>query len=151
MNDRETEVRVTEAQSVVRGEHQSYYGECQFEAIYVIRTFKLNFNLGSAVKYIKRAGKKTLNREMDLAKAYWYLESELKNPYQCLVEDSPEHIGIMAEIGEDWKLSDNLRDAVANILLSAISSNPASQTALTYALKGLAAELETMGITNSPF
>jgi len=40
---------------------------------------------------------------------------------------------------------------VANILLSAISSSPASQTALAYALKGLTSELETMGITNSPF
>lgn len=151
MDNNETVTSAEIAQNIIRGIHQSYYGECTYEAIYIIKTFKLDFNLGSSVKYIKRAGKKTKNREIDLAKAYWYLREELNDPYQCVVDMQPEHISIMFEIGKDWGLSDNLSDAVGNILLSAVSSNPSSQTALRYALKGLAAELETMGITDSPF
>lgn len=151
MNSVETNTKIEEAQNIVRGVHQSYYGECTYEAIYIIKVFELNFNLGSSIKYIKRAGKKTPTREIDLAKAYWYLREELKDPYQSVIEVRPEHIAIMNGVGKDWGLNDNLSNAVHNILLSAISSKPANQTALHHAIKNLVAELETLGITDSPF
>lgn len=44
----------------------------------VIEQFELNFALGSAVKYILRAGKKEGESELeDLMKARWYIERRL--------------------------------------------------------------------------
>lgn len=47
------------------------------EAIDVIESFDLNFNLGNAVKYILRSGRKW-NREEDLLKALWYINREIQ-------------------------------------------------------------------------
>lgn len=50
-----------------------------FEVIDVIEQFALDFNLGQVCKYICRAGKKEGNgRRVDLAKALWYLQRELR-------------------------------------------------------------------------
>lgn len=76
--------RVKEAASVMSDEiyagemvdHPAHYGEGIFEAINVIEAWGLGFNLGNAVKYIARAGKKGDRRE-DLRKAKWYIEREL--------------------------------------------------------------------------
>lgn len=46
------------------------------EAINVIDAFDLGFDLGNAVKYILRAGKKG-DALMDLRKAVWYLEHRI--------------------------------------------------------------------------
>lgn len=68
--------------------HPAHYGgaENPYEAIKVIRAWKLGFSLGNAVKYICRAGKKgqpggvpvfvedTLE---DLKKARWYIQEEI--------------------------------------------------------------------------
>ena len=41
-------------------------------------TENLNFNLGNAVKYIARAGKKDFSKHLeDLQKAQWYLAREI--------------------------------------------------------------------------
>ena len=49
------------------------------EAIDVIEAFHLNFSLGSAVKYILRAGKKPSEKATeDLSKAVWYLQREIE-------------------------------------------------------------------------
>lgn len=58
--------------------HPSHYKSGRIEAIDVIEDFKLNFNLGNAVKYILRAGKKGCRKE-DLKKAIWYLHRELRH------------------------------------------------------------------------
>lgn len=50
----------------------------KLEAFDVIDSFGLNFNLGNALKYIIRAGKKD-DKEKDLRKAITYLEREI-NP-----------------------------------------------------------------------
>lgn len=56
----------------------SYYAEGrQYEPIKVIRDWNLNFALGSAVKYIARAGRKTDSKIEDLRKAIDYLQDEL--------------------------------------------------------------------------
>jgi hypothetical protein len=56
--------------------HPSHYQGNKFEAIDIIEDYNLNFNLGNAVKYILRAGKKNDLKE-DLQKAVWYLQREI--------------------------------------------------------------------------
>jgi hypothetical protein len=54
---------------------QHYGGDTVYEAIKVIRAWKLGFCLGNTVKYISRAGKKDPAKELeDLKKARWYLD-----------------------------------------------------------------------------
>lgn len=59
--------------------HPSHYGgeDNPYEAIKVIEAWDLGFNLGNAVKYIARAGKKGALLE-DLKKAIWYLNREVE-------------------------------------------------------------------------
>tara|TARA_Y100001970_G_scaffold279577_1_gene387171 strand:+ start:2016 stop:2291 length:276 start_codon:yes stop_codon:yes gene_type:complete len=59
-------------------DHPDHYQAKGMEAIDVIEAYNLNFSLGSALKYILRAGKKPgeLSAE-DLKKAIWYLEREI--------------------------------------------------------------------------
>jgi hypothetical protein len=48
------------------------------EVIDVVEAYNLNFSLGSALKYILRAGKKPGESSIeDLNKAIWYLQREL--------------------------------------------------------------------------
>lgn len=54
------------------GHYQSSTG---MEVIEVIEAFELNYNLGNAIKYILRSGKKGAAIE-DLQKAIWYLRRE---------------------------------------------------------------------------
>ena len=51
----------------------SHYGgkENPYEAIKIIEAWNLGFNLGNAVKYILRAGRKG-NRVTDLKKSIWF-------------------------------------------------------------------------------
>jgi hypothetical protein len=55
----------------------AHYDGGLLEAIDVIESFELGFNLGNAVKYILRCEKKG-NKKQDLEKAIWYLNRELK-------------------------------------------------------------------------
>lgn len=60
-------------------EHPEHYQSDKIEAIEVIEAFDLNFSLGSAVKYILRAGRKPNEaRADDLKKAIWYLKREME-------------------------------------------------------------------------
>ena len=56
--------------------HPEHYKGNKYEAIDVIDDYQLGFNLGNAVKYILRAGKKGDTAE-DLKKAKWYIEHEI--------------------------------------------------------------------------
>jgi len=56
----------------------THYTDGGIETIDFIEAKGLGFNLGNAVKYISRAGKKG-NRLQDLQKAQWYLTREIKN------------------------------------------------------------------------
>ena len=59
--------------------HPSHYNAGRIEVIDFIEDQNLNFNLGNAVKYISRAGKKDPKKfREDLEKAIWYLNRELK-------------------------------------------------------------------------
>lgn len=57
-------------------DHPKRYNHGRFECIDVIEDLKLNFNLGSCLKYIWRLGEK--NDEInELEKARWYLDREI--------------------------------------------------------------------------
>lgn len=60
-------------------DHPSHYVSGGMEAIDVIEAFKLGFNLGNAVKYILRAGRKDDKRTLeDLEKAIWYIRRRIE-------------------------------------------------------------------------
>jgi hypothetical protein len=55
-----------------------YGGDTTYETIKVIEAWSLGFNLGNALKYISRAGKKDPTEyEQDLKKAAFYLAREI--------------------------------------------------------------------------
>ena len=59
--------------------HPNHYQAENMEAIDVIEAYNLNFSLGSALKYILRAGKKPNEKTSeDLKKAIWYLQREIE-------------------------------------------------------------------------
>jgi hypothetical protein len=66
--------------------HPAYYGgeSDPFETIKVIEAWSLNFNIGSCVKYLSRAGKKG-DRLEDLRKAAWYLNREIAYSEQIAI------------------------------------------------------------------
>lgn len=67
------------AQDIIN--HPSHYGgDNVYEAIKVIEAWNLGFNLGNAVKYVARHGKKAGHLPLDdLKKARWYLDREIAN------------------------------------------------------------------------
>ncbi len=68
--------RETPNESLVN--HPSHYQGNTFEVIDIIDDFQLNFNIGNALKYLLRSGKKG-DRNTDLKKAIWYIEREMGN------------------------------------------------------------------------
>lgn len=61
--------------------HPQHYGgkDNMYETIKVVNAWGLNFNLGNAVKYISRAGRKDPTKTIeDLNKAIFYLNYEIK-------------------------------------------------------------------------
>lgn len=54
----------------------THYNIGKIEVIEAIEDWKLNFNLGNAIKYIARCEHKE-NKKQDLEKAKWYIEREL--------------------------------------------------------------------------
>lgn len=63
-------------------DHPPHYGgeDNPYEAIKVIDNWGLGFSLGNAIKYISRAGKKHVDKEIeDLEKAVWYINHHIKN------------------------------------------------------------------------
>lgn len=61
--------------------HPLHYGgeDNPYEVIKVIEAWGLDFHLGTAVKYIPRAGKKDPSKEIeDLKKAIWYINRKIQ-------------------------------------------------------------------------
>lgn len=57
----------------------NYYNDTKIAPIDVIEDWDLDFCLGSALKYIKRAGKKENNPSVqDLKKVIWYIERRIR-------------------------------------------------------------------------
>jgi hypothetical protein len=57
--------------------HPKHYNVDGYEVIDIIDAFKLNFNMGNALKYLLRADRKG-NKEQDINKAIWYLQREIE-------------------------------------------------------------------------
>ena len=57
-------------------DHPDYYNQ-GIEAIDYIDSHNFDFCLGSAIKYITRAGLKTTDPTEDLEKAIWFLQHKL--------------------------------------------------------------------------
>jgi hypothetical protein len=57
--------------------HPDHYKGNKFEVIDIIEDYELGFNLGNAIKYILRCGKKD-NPPQELKKAIWYIQRELQ-------------------------------------------------------------------------
>jgi hypothetical protein len=69
--------------------HPAHYGGegNLYEAIKVIDAWELGFCLGNTVKYIQRAGKKSVDTEIqDLEKARWYLDYYIQQRKQLRKE-----------------------------------------------------------------
>lgn len=60
-------------------DHPNHYlKDSGHEVIDVIEAWDLNFNLGNAIKYIARAGKKDPKKyKEDLNKAVWYINKQI--------------------------------------------------------------------------
>lgn len=68
-------------------EHPEHYNQINgVECIDVVENF--NFNIGNAIKYLWRAGKKTADPTEDLRKAAWYVNREIER-----VKKEAEHAG----------------------------------------------------------
>lgn len=105
-------------------DHPAHYADGrEHEPIVVIETWGLGFNLGNALKYISRAGRKDLAKtEEDLRKAVWYIDRELS---QSLLRRFLSRISrwflrrklkgrlSLNDVTTDWKLPSNLSIAIA--------------------------------------
>jgi|11_taG_2_1085331.scaffolds.fasta_scaffold65439_2 hypothetical protein len=59
--------------------HPDHYQSDKFEVIDITEAFKLDFSLGSVVKYVLRAGKKPKESMLeDLSKALWFLQDRIE-------------------------------------------------------------------------
>lgn len=69
--------------------HPAHYAEGRkYEPIDVINDWGLNFNLGNAIKYISRAGRKDPNAILrDLKKARWYIDYELDRLCEIIIDN----------------------------------------------------------------
>ena len=61
-------------------DHPAHYlKDSGYEVIDVIEAWSLGFNLGNAVKYIARAGRKNpMKAKEDLSKALWYIQHQIE-------------------------------------------------------------------------
>lgn len=106
--------------------HPPHYAEGRkYEPIVVIEAWGLGFNLGNALKYISRAGRKDPAKvEEDLRKAIWYIDRELSRSLferflsrisrWLLRRRLKGRIGLN-DVTMDWKLPSNLSIAIAMI------------------------------------
>lgn len=59
--------------------HPSHYTDGKIEVIDYIEDKNFGYNLGNAIKYISRAGKKSPDTKVqDLEKAIWYIVREIQ-------------------------------------------------------------------------
>lgn len=73
-------------------DHPAHYGGADnpYEVIKVIEAWKLDFNLGNAIKYIGRAGHKDEDVVTDLRKAMWYIDRQI---YLLVGNDHLQRVG----------------------------------------------------------
>lgn len=107
-------------------DHPSHYAEGRrYEPIVVIEAWGLGFNLGNALKYISRAGRKDPAKiEEDLRKAIWYIDRELSKSLfgrllsrisRWLLRRKFKGRLSLNDVTTDWKLPSYPSFAVASI------------------------------------
>lgn len=136
-NEKRTEMNIEKKVDI--GKPAYYVEGRKYEPKDVIREFNFNFNLGCAVKYISRAGRKDPSKHVeDLKKALNYLQFEqsaIYNNFFNTTADKPDEIytrrlniddGVayykMAKVSFDWNLSDELSLALMNLVSCQITN-----------------------------
>lgn len=67
--------------------HPSHYNTGNIEVIDFIEDQRFNFNIGNAVKYLSRAGRKDDSKYVeDLKKAVWYINREINRYNACEIK-----------------------------------------------------------------
>lgn len=104
--------------------HPAHYCEGRkYETIEVIEAWGLGVNLGNALKYVSRAGRKDDAVE-DLEKAVWYLNREVSAPFlrraasrlsRWILRKKITGRIRLNDVTVDWKKSSNLSFAIASI------------------------------------
>lgn len=109
--------------------HPAHYQTAAgIEAIEVIEKYDLGFCLGSAFKYLTRAGKKSRLTELeDLKKAAWYLKRWRERPYYSEPAEDVWHWANPVKIVSAFGLSGPRASAVMYILNSVGVSSPDDQ------------------------
>jgi hypothetical protein len=89
----------------------------KYEPLKVISDWELNYRLGSALKYISRAGRKDPSRTVeDLKKAIFYLDREIealegaRAPYSVTYEDVLQDYAACAASGEELVVEYGVQD-----------------------------------------
>lgn len=89
----------------------------KYEPLKVISDWELNYRLGSALKYISRAGRKDPSRTVeDLKKAIFYLDREIealegtRAPYSVTYEDVLQDYAVCAASGEELVVEYGVQD-----------------------------------------
>jgi hypothetical protein len=114
--------------------HPNHYTYGGIECLDFIDQYNLNFELGNAVKYISRAGKKEATKTIeDLEKARFYVEREITQR-SIVYEKIP-----FGEYVNAKKLSPNLGTALFHILYPNLDDTDAD---LDKAVELLTAEIE---------
>lgn len=97
---------------------QHYHEGRKYHPYKVIHDWGLNFNLGSAVKYIARAGRKKDAIE-DLKKAIQYIEFELEE-----MESKDEELSKLKKENEDLLHKRAVANAGTKLIESGIAADP---------------------------
>lgn len=119
----------------------AHYTDGKIEVIDFIEDKKLGFNLGNAVKYISRAGKKDPSKHLeDLQKALWYLNREIGNLKAKIKDDNigeASHVQFKADFArkEAQRLHDLTERCIIYPLETQLHEMEHSDTALLYKTK----------------
>lgn len=108
-------------------EHPSHYNQSEIEVIDIIEAFKLDFNIGNAVKYLIRAGIKNKATHIeDLRKAVWYIEHyitqnyDISNLYDTYIAFKDDNDTIFSyalmHVLSKLELSENIKNALKILL-----------------------------------
>lgn len=128
--------------------HPDYYSPDTIEVIDVISAWRLNFPLGSALKYIVRAGRKPgADRDDDLRKAIWYLNYAITNNYdlrgnrEMLLGTTSLLALSPGKVMREWKIRDGRCAAITGIWIACFFDAKYAADHLREAVSALESEL----------
>jgi hypothetical protein len=134
-HEQETNMRMQRPDKV---DHPSHYGGKgnPYEAIKVIEAWQAGFNVGNALKYICRAGKKEEKEGvtgLDYKKACWYLLRELALREGCM---DPNHYTDLLKAAEPGQDTGDQCERLADWIMANVPGEPSrSEGAADTAIK----------------